>query len=70
MVDSKAMSLAFLSSLFNYSLETLLNFLLCLLFCSARIARKEDEEELRKIEEEERRERLRKESKKRKMMVR
>ncbi|CAL5421703.1 unnamed protein product [Camellia sinensis] len=34
---------------------------------SARIARKEDEEELRKIEEEERRERLRKEAKKRKL---
>ncbi|XP_015063276.1 uncharacterized protein LOC107008661 isoform X2 [Solanum pennellii] len=34
---------------------------------SAKIAKKEDEEELRKIEEEERRERLRKESKKRKL---
>ncbi|XP_027075300.1 uncharacterized protein [Coffea arabica] len=34
---------------------------------SARIARQEDEEELRKIEEEERRERLRKEAKKRKL---
>ncbi|GMP47364.1 hypothetical protein CsSME_00015134 [Camellia sinensis var. sinensis] len=37
---------------------------------SARIARKEDEEELRKIEEEERRERLRKEAKKRKLSQR
>lgn len=39
----------------------------CLLYSSAKIARKEDEEELRKIEEEERRERLRKEARKRKM---
>ncbi|KAL6955515.1 hypothetical protein U1Q18_049067 [Sarracenia purpurea var. burkii] len=37
---------------------------------SAKIARKEDEDELRKIEEEERRERLRKEVKKRKMSQR
>ncbi|CAL5370910.1 unnamed protein product [Camellia sinensis] len=36
----------------------------------ARIARKEDEEELRKIEEEERRERLREEAKKRKLSQR
>lgn len=39
-------------------------------FCSEKIGRKEDEEELRKIEEEERREQMRRQAKKRKMIAR
>lgn len=51
----------------SYWIDIIANMHNCLLYSSAKIARKEDEEELRKIEEEERRERLRKEAKKRKM---